>query len=145
MENSNGSIEADIGILGLDLSVSGDEEYKRSNRTAQDDLVFEKILNDAERIENEMIYSDENSMVFTDHLENKDNAVLSMNSTFDINSWVKRVQSTLDKIKLDEVPKITMDLGPDFDNIVKKILEEPSSEGSSIRNEDSSSLQFESS
>ena len=78
-------------------------------------------------------------MVFNERLDSKDDGVLSMNSTLDINRWVKRVQSTLDKIKLDEVPKITMDLGPDFDNKVKKNLEELFSEDSSIRHDYSSS------
>lgn len=54
-----------------------------------------------------------------------------MRSTFDINEWVNKVQRTLDKIKFDEnpsVPKNMMDLGPDFDNYVKKALYESSSE-----------------
>ena len=102
-------------------------------------------MNNAERIDNELIDKDDNLMVFNERLDSKDDGVLSMNSTLDINDWVKRVQSTLDKIKLDEVPKITMDLGPDFENNIKKILEEPSSEGSSIRHDDSSSLQSASS
>ena len=120
MENSHGSIEADIQRFCLDLSTSENEERKKPNRTAQDDLVFEKILNDAERIENELIDKNDNLMVFNERRDNKDDDVLSMNSNFDINEWVKKVQSTLDKIKLDEVPKITMDLGPDFDNNIKK-------------------------
>ena len=120
IENSYGSIEADIQRFGLDFSTFENEERKKPNRTAQDDLVFERILNNAERIDNELIDKDDNLMVFKKCFDNKDDDVLSMNSNFDINEWVKKVQSTLDKIKLDEVPKITMDLGPDFDNNIKK-------------------------